>query len=371
MTEENTKPTEEKPKRGRRKSRSKRQSQTITFDAGILAYIEKEADKQDTSLSRITEDLIRKQLKEDQLEARAKPIIVSVINNKGGVAKSTTTSSLAYVFGTKGYKVLMIDFDGQSNLSMSFDVFDPTSKSPTIFDVMFPRMSPHRSLKLKDVIKETSNPNVKIIPSDFRFGDADFNFRTEKTGADIVLQRAIESLEEHFDIIFIDCGPRTDLTASNAIAALNAGNRHSMIIIPVKMDAYSIAGIPQTISAINEVAEGQRIEQKPWRILKTIVEEGTKAYRMGMEALEELSDLVPEYRYFETSISKNTKANETGFFAKPLTEYDANSKAAMEYRELADEIEEEFEEDVFPTGVLETLENPNEITIESEEAVDE
>lgn len=356
--------TEEKPKRGRRKVRSKRQSQTITFDAGILAYIEKEADKQGTSLSRVTEDLIQKQLKSEQLDSQTKPTIISVINNKGGVAKSTTTSSLAYVFGTKGYKVLMIDFDGQSNLSMSFDVFDPASKSPTIFDVMFPRMSPHRNLKLKDVIKDTSNKNVKIIPSDFRFGDADFNFRTEKTGADIVLQRAIESLDEPFDIIFIDCGPRTDLTASNAIAALNAGNKHSMIIIPVKMDAYSIAGIPQTISAINEVAEGQRIEQKPWRILKTIIEEDTKAYRMGMDALEELSDLVPEYRYFETSISKNTRANETGFFAKPLTEYDPTSKAAMEYRDLADEIEEMFDPEMIPILV-------NDYELESEEATDE
>ena len=354
--------TEEKPKRGRRQGRSRRQSQTITFDAGILAYIEKEADKQGTSLSRVTEDLIQKQLKSEQLDSQAKPTIISVINNKGGVAKSTTTSSLAYVFGAKGYKVLMIDFDGQSNLSMSFDVFDPASKSPTIFDVMFPRMSPHRTLKLEDVIQDTSNENVKIIPSDFRFGDADFNFRTEKTGADIVLQRAIESLDEHFDIIFIDCGPRTDLTASNAIAALNAGNKHSMIIIPVKMDAYSIAGVPQTISAINEVAEGQRIEQKPWRILKTIIEEDTRAYRMGMEALEDLK--LPEHRYFETTISKNTRANETGFFAKPLTEYDPTSKAAMEYRDLADEIEEMFDPEMIP--VLE-----DDVENESEEPIDE
>jgi len=342
---------EEKPKRGRRRGQ-KRQSQTITFDAGILDYIEKEAERQGINLSRATESLIQKQIEEDQLDNRHKPIIIAVINNKGGVAKSTTTSSLAYIFGEKGYKVLMIDFDGQSNLSMSFDVFDPTSKSPTIFDVMFPRMSPFKEQKLKDVIKDTTNENVKIIPSDYRFNDADFNFRTERSGSDILLQRAIETMEEKFDMIFIDCGPRTDLTASNAVAALYAGNKNSMIIIPVKMDAYSIAGLPQTISAITEVSRCHREDPKPWRVLKTIIEEGTNANAMGEKALKDLSSLIPTYRYFETSISKNTKASESTFFAKPLTEYDPKSKAAQDYRALADEVEEMFDPEFIPAARL-------------------
>lgn len=338
---------EEKPKRGRRQGR-RRHSQTVTFDQETLDYMNKEAEKQGVPLSRITEGLILKQIQENQDIEQTKPIIISVINNKGGVAKSTTTSSLAYIFGEKGYKVLMIDFDAQSNLSMSFDVFDPSSKSPTIFDVMFPKLSPFKDVTLVDVMKDTTNENVKIVPSDFRFDDADSNFRNVKSGSDILLQRAIESLEEHFDIIFIDCGPRTDLTASNAIAALYAGNKNSMIIIPVKMDAYSIAGLPRTISAITEVSRGHREEPKPWHVLKTIIEKETVANQLGVEALEDLSDLIPSNRFFNTYISKNTKANEAGFFAKPLTEYDPKSQGAQDYRTLADEIEAMFDADLIP-----------------------
>lgn len=338
---------EKKAGRGRPQGR-KRTSQTVTFDPEILDYIAKEAEKQGAPLSRIAEGLIQKQIMENQSGNQDKPIIIAVINKKGGVTKSTTTSSLAYVFGEKGYKVLMIDFDGQSNLSMSFDVFDPKSKSPTIFDVMFPKLSPFKDLKLTDVIKDTSNENVKIIPSDYRFGDADFNFRNEKSGSDSLLLRAIESMDEHFDMIFIDCGPQTDLTASNAIAALYAGNSNSMIIIPVVMDAYSIAGLPQTINAITEVSRSRRENPKPWRVLRAIIEHNTIANDLGEEALEDLSELIPPSRYFETYISKNSRAKEAGFFAKPLTEYDPKSRAARDYRALADEIEEMFDPDLIP-----------------------
>ncbi len=143
--------------------------------------------------------------------------------------------------------------------------------------------------------------------------------------------------EDRFDYIIIDCGPRLDMTTTNAIVALEAGNNASHIIIPIKVDGFAIAGLSQTIDTINRTAKERRRLPQHWKILQTMIERKTSAYKVGCELLKEA---IPNAEYFNTKIEKSTVVPEASLAMEPLITYAPDSKPGMQYRLLAQEIEE-------------------------------
>ena len=201
-------------------------------------------------------------------------------------------------------------------------------------------------MSLSEVMRTTDYENVFCVPSNFRFADADTRLKAEIAGGvDTRLLYAIEDLidetarsgKRKFDYIIIDCGPRLDMTTTNAIVALEAGNNASHIIIPIKVDGYAIAGLSQTIDTINRTARERRRLPQHWKILQTMIERNTSAYKYGCQMMKEA---IPNAEYFNTKIEKSTVVPEASLAMEPLIKYDPNSKPAISYRLLAQEIEE-------------------------------
>ena len=222
--------------------------------------------------------------------------------------------------------------DGQGNVSQSLGVYDPRSEEACIADVLYQATPSSPRMSLSEVMRTTDYENVFCVPSNFRFADADTRLKAEIAGGvDTRLLYAIEDLidetarsgERKFDYIIIDCGPRLDMTTTNAIVALEAGNNASHIIIPIKVDGYAIAGLSQTIDTINRTARERRRLPQHWKILQTMIERNTSAYKYGCQMMKEA---IPNAEYFNTKIEKSTVVPEASLAMEPLIKYDPNSK---------------------------------------------
>lgn len=316
---------------------SSRKQQSLSFDKKTIERIEEEAQRRGVAKSTLVEEYLNAQMDAKTIENQSKPTIIPVLNYKGGVGKSTTSANLGVCLAEEGYRVLIIDLDGQGNISQMFRVFDPNSEKMCIADVLFQSSPKSKRLTLDEVMQETDYENLFVVPSNFRFADADARMKSEgSAGIDSRLCYAIMDMETAFDYIIIDCGPRLDMTTTNAIVALETGNDASHIIIPVKIDGFAIAGVAQTVEMINHTAKERRTQPKPYRILKTVVEPNTTAYKEGCE---ELKRAIPSATYFQTSISKSTRAGESTLAFLPLVAYDPTCKPSLDYRTLAREIE--------------------------------
>ncbi len=338
---------------GRTKSRGgEKQQQSLSLGRETVEELEKEAERRGLNKSQLADLLLNGQL----TQPADKPTIISVMSYKGGVAKTTTSTCLAVCLSQFGYKVLVIDMDGQGNVSQSLGVYDPRSEQTCIADVLYQATPSSRRLRLSEVMQHAKRTNEKgeieeydnlfCVPSNFRFADADTRLKAEIAGGvDTRLMYAIEDLvedtkkdgEKKFDYIIIDCGPRLDMTTTNAIVALEAGNNASHIIIPIKVDGFAIAGLSQTIDTINRTAKERRRLPQHWKILQTMIERNTSAYKYGCQMLKEA---IPNAEYFNTKIEKSTVVPEASLAMEPLITYDPNSKPAISYRQLAQEIED-------------------------------
>lgn len=309
--------------------------QSISLQNTTIEVLEKEAERRGITRSKLVDSILQGELINEK--DKEKPTVIAVMSYKGGVAKTTTSASLALCLAESGHNILIIDLDGQGNISQYFRQYDNFANDLCIADVMYQTSKAEERLSLEDVIRPTDYNNVSIVPSNFRFADADAKLKAETTsGIDTRLRFAIEDLKETYDYIIIDCGPRLDMTTTNAIIALEAGNSNSLIIIPVKIDGFAVAGVSQTIDIINRTARERRMPPQPWKILKTVVEKSTSAYRVGCE---ELKKTLPNASYFNTFIEKGTVVPESSLAAIPLIAYANDSKPAFEYRMLAEEIE--------------------------------
>lgn len=328
-----------------------KKQQSLSLGEENIEWLEEEAKRLGVKKSNLVDHFLNAQRKESELAEQAKPTVITIMNYKGGVAKTTTSSSLAVCFTEMGYKVLVIDMDGQGNISQLFRVYDPRSEEPCIADVLFHSTPGAERLPLEKIIKtaelEGSDKCIYIAPSNFRFADADARMKSEgSAGTESRLRFAIEDMDYRvdgekieFDYIIIDCGPKLDMTTTNAIVALEAGDKKSQVIIPVKIDGFAIAGVAQTVEMIYRTARECRTQPKPWKILRTLAEPRTNAYKIG---LEELKKGIPNAQYFNTQISKGVVASESSIAMIPLVSYDPTGKQSLEYRVLAEEIEAEI-----------------------------
>ena len=304
----------------------------------VTEALEEKAKKTGISKSEIVEQYLAKAMIEKNGED--KPMIITIMSFKGGVGKTTSAASIGICLAENNNRVLIIDLDGQGSISQYLGVYDQTAEEDCIADIMFTNAKGQRKTIL-DIVRPTEYSNVDIVPSNFRFSDADSRMRNEssQSSIDSRLRFAIEdALEEtHYDYIVIDCPPSLGLVVTNAITALEAGNDASMIIIPVRCDGFAIAGLSNTISTIEQVARERRTPMRRWKLLSTIAEKNTVAYREGKKLIDKS---FKNAEFFNTVIPKNTSVIESTLAMQPAVVYEPKSKAAEEYRRLAEEIEE-------------------------------
>ena len=245
------------------------------------------------------------------------PRVIVFANQKGGVAKTTTTLNLGVAFKEQGYRVLVVDLDPQGNLTMSQGM-NPDSIERSMFDVLV-----HR-LPISEIIHEAE---VDVAVSSIDLAGAELAL-SSMIGRERALEKALVEVRDKYDFIMVDTPPSLGLLTINAFVAATG------VIVPVQCEYLSLRGLVQLENTLAMVRENLNPEVKIEGILPTMFDRRTLHSREAVEILEEnFGDLV-----FKTRIRKTIRYAEAPVKGASVLKYDPSGTAAEAYRELAKEV---------------------------------
>lgn len=254
---------------------------------------------------------------------------IGLINQKGGVAKTTSTYNLAaakaleFSQNASDKKILMIDLDPQSSLTIAAGI-EPNEErleGHSTCDLFEPKLDP---LDAVFSVKASGLENLFIVPSDITLAETEIKLITKLYGSENVLKKAINKLEPYFDYIFIDCPPQLGRLTINALVAANE------IIIPCPADYLPYRGLNALINTIEQIKEiNPNITING--IIVTLFESNIKDQQSIYEMLEEKAPILGTIRK-STDVKRNTVSGQPVVLAMP------NVKTSIEYKEIAKKI---------------------------------
>ena len=243
--------------------------------------------------------------------------VIAFANQKGGVAKTTTTLNLAAAFVEEGHRVLCVDMDPQGNLTMSQGI-DPDAIEQSMFDVLV------YDLPIREVIRRRE---VDVACSSIDLAGAEIAMST-KIGRERSLDKALRTIKEDYDFICIDTPPSLGLLTINALTAAD------QVIVPVQCEYLSMRGLIQLQNTLSMIQENLNPDVDIAGILPTMVDTRTLHAKEAIEILEEnFGD-----RVFGARIRKTVRFAEAPVKGMSVLKYDPNGTAADAYRQLAKEV---------------------------------
>lgn len=250
-------------------------------------------------------------------------MIISLVNQKGGVGKTATALSVGASLALKGRKVLLIDTDPQGSLTTSAGV-ELGENDPTVYEVLQGQAS------INDAIKNAGAYDV--VPADISLSGADITLASV-AGRDFMLKEAIADLKTTYDYIIIDCPPSLSILTLMNLTASNS------VIIPVQATYLALKGMAQLLDTIKLVKKRLNPELE---ILGAVVTMYDRRKNLDNEILENIRETFPG-KTFNTTISSNVALAEAPAFGKDIYSYKPTSKGATQYEELTKEILERCE----------------------------
>ncbi len=244
--------------------------------------------------------------------------VISIVNQKGGVGKTTTTINLASAFSYENKSVLIVDFDEQSNATKGLGI----KREDILFDMA--DFFSHIGLLTKAIMK-TKNPYISIIPSSIKLASVEeslYNIPNKE----FLLQQKLDQLKNQYDFILIDCPPSLGLIVDNALYASDS------VIIPVDTSYYAYDALNTMINKIEKVQKDKNLSIEG--VLITKLDNRTT---LGYDILDKVKALFPE-KLFKTVITYSSHIQVAPLYGQSVLEYSINSKGAKEYRKLAQEI---------------------------------
>ncbi|MBQ4262830.1 MAG: ParA family protein [Bacilli bacterium] len=252
--------------------------------------------------------------------------IISLVNQKGGVGKTTTSINLSNSLGHLGKKTLLIDLDPQSNSTTGLGV-DRVKISKSIYNVIM------GDCKVEDAIIKTPYKNLSIIPALIdlagvdieliQIGVQDKEFRVTEQ-----LKKALQEVRNRYDFIIIDCPPNLGILTTNALAASDS------VLIPIQCEYYSLEGVNQLLHTILKIQNNVNPNLDIEGVLLTMLDGRTL---IGLEVVEDVRKFFNE-KVFSTIIPRLVKLVEAPSHGKPILEYDPKSNGALAYLNLAKEV---------------------------------
>ena len=244
--------------------------------------------------------------------------IVAIANQKGGVGKTTTAINLAACLGVLEKKILLIDADPQANATSSL-VLD-SGKLVGTYQLI------NQTITASELIIETTSPNLEIIPSSIDLVGIEIEL-VDKENREKMLTEALEPIKESYDYIFIDCPPSLGLITLNCLTAAQS------VIIPIQCEYFALEGLGKLLSTIRKVQELHNSKLDIEGLLLTMYDSRLKLSNLVIEQVKlHFPDMV-----YDTIIQRNVRLSEATGHCKSIIKYDATSRGAINYLNLAQE----------------------------------
>lgn len=246
--------------------------------------------------------------------------VIAVINQKGGVGKSTTVINLSATLGENKKKVLVVDFDPQGNSTSGYGI-EKEELEHDIYDVIL------HDQPIEDVILETCEPNVFIVPATIQLATAEIELVTAMA-RESVLKDALTKVKDEFDYVFIDCPPSLGLLTINALIAANS------LLIPIQCEYYALEGVAKLLESMEMVKRRMNPDLDIFGVLMTMYDSRTT---LSNQVVEEVKGYFGK-KMFNTIIPRNVKLSEAPSHGLPVVKYARVSKGSLAYMKLAKEV---------------------------------
>ncbi|MCM4151400.1 ParA family protein [Arenibacter sp. N53] len=246
--------------------------------------------------------------------------IIAIANQKGGVGKTTTSVNLAASLGVLEKKVLLIDADPQANATSGLGL-DVDSIEFGTYQVL------EHSKTAEETIIKTSSPNVDLIPAHIDLVAIEIEL-VDKDDREYMMKKAIRGLKDKYDYILIDCAPSLGLLTLNALTAADS------VMIPIQCEYFALEGLGKLLNTIKSV---QKIHNPDLDIEGMVLTMYDSRLRLSNQVVEEVKKHFSEM-VFDTIIQRNVRLSEAPSYGESIIKYDASSKGAANYLNLAHEV---------------------------------
>ncbi|WP_323961413.1 AAA family ATPase [Arthrobacter sp. JZ12] len=247
--------------------------------------------------------------------------VIAMVNQKGGVGKTTSTINLGAALAEAGRRVLLVDFDPQGALSAGLGT-NPHELDVTVYNVLM-----DRKVNIEDAIQQTGVENIDLLPANIDLSAAEVQLVNE-VAREQVLERALRKVEDNYDVILIDCQPSLGLLTVNALTAAHG------VIIPLICEFFALRAVALLVETIEKVQDRLNPRLQVDGVLATMYDART------LHSREVIARLVEAFgdKVFETVIKRTIKFADATVAAEPITTYAGNHSGADAYRNLAREL---------------------------------
>lgn len=246
--------------------------------------------------------------------------IISLVNQKGGVGKTTSAINIAASLAVLEYKTLLIDADPQANATSGVG-FDPKAIKTSIYECLV------NEVKARDIILETETPHLFLLPSHLDLVGAEIEL-INQPNRERIMKGVLDEIKHEYDFIIIDCSPSLGLITVNALTASNS------VLIPVQCEYFALEGLGKLLNTVKIVQSRLNPDLEIEGILLTMFD---PRLRLANQVVDEIRRHFENIVY-ETVIHRNTRLGEAPSFGKPAIMYDAESKGSINYMNLVREM---------------------------------